>query len=266
MRGLAITIQSAGYRGRSVLTDLSLPVIAPGCLAAIVGPNAAGKSTLMKAIAGLCQMRGKIALDAEDLGALRPVDRMRKTAYLPQIPPQPTSLLAYETVLGVLRATRQDLGRAAAAQAVEAVFDSLRIHEIALYPLSEMSGGQRQMVGLAQVMVRAPRLLLLDEPTSALDLHWQLDVIRAVREATRRDGVIALMAIHDLNLAIRTADRVIVLAAGKVLADGLPEEAISASILRRAYGVDARIERCSRGTPIILIDGPAAQGPSPEER
>lgn len=260
---LSIDIQSAGYRGRAVLSGLSLSPIEAGSLVAVVGPNAAGKSTLLKAIAGLIRARGKVMLNGEDLMRVPLGDRVRHVAYLPQSLPQATPLVAYEAVLSAVRATRQDLARHAAEDAVESVFTELGIRDLALRPLGEMSGGQRQMVGLAQIMARAPRLMLLDEPTSALDLHWQMDVIASVRAATRRDGAIALMAMHDINLAIRACDAVVVLAEGRVLADGVPETVLTPEILRGAYGVDARVERCSRGTPFILIDGAgprAAQG------
>jgi iron complex transport system ATP-binding protein len=263
MTGLEIDIASAGYRARNVLTDIALSPIPPGSLVAVIGPNAAGKSTLLKAIAGLVRAQGSARLDGEDLLRQRLGDRVRNVAYLPQSLPQPTPLVAYEAVFSAVRATRPELSKAGAEAAVERVFTDLGLRDIALRPLAEMSGGQRQMIGLAQLMARAPRLMLLDEPTSALDLHWQMDVIEAVRTATRRDGAIALLAIHDINLAIRACDSVVVIADGRLLADGPPAEVLDAGILRAAYGVEARIERCSRGTPFILIDGAvegAAQG------
>jgi iron complex transport system ATP-binding protein len=255
MSGLEIAIASAGYRGRNVLTDVAVSSIAPGSLVAVIGPNAAGKSTLLKAIAGLVQAEGRVTLDGADLLQQRLGDRVRNVAYLPQSLPQATPLVAYEAVFSAVRATRPELSKAGAEAAVERVFNELGIRDIALRPLTEMSGGQRQMIGLAQLMARAPRLMLLDEPTSALDLHWQMDVIEAVRAATRHDGAIALIAVHDINLAIRACDAVIVIADGRVLADGAPAEVLNPAILRAAYGVEARIERCSRGTPFILIDG-----------
>lgn len=257
MSGLSIDIASAGYRGRNVLSDIEVARLPPASLAALVGPNAAGKSTLLKALAGLISARGSAFFEDRDLLRMPLAERVRTVAYLPQSLPQSSPLVAYEAVLSAVRATRAELSRRGAEDAVERVFTELGIRDLALRALSEMSGGQRQMIGLAQIMARAPRLMLLDEPTSALDLHWQMDVIAAVRRATRQSGITALIAVHDINLAIRSCDIVIVIADGRLLAAGPPNEILTADIIRRAYGVEARIEHCSRGKPFILIDGAA---------
>jgi iron complex transport system ATP-binding protein len=226
----------------------------PGTLAAVVGANAAGKSTLLKAIAGLRPAQGQVLLDDEDLGRLSLNARLARVGYLPQFLPQGTALVAYEAIVSALRASRHDLTAAEAESAVERVFDSLALRPLALRRLDELSGGQRQMVGLAQAMVRDPRLLLLDEPTSALDLRWQLHVLETVRSLTRNHQAVGLIAIHDLNLALRFCDRVIVLGDGGLLAAGTLDEVFDAQLLRRAYGVDGRVERCSLGYRIVLVD------------
>lgn len=252
--GLEVRDLSAGYGAREVLSGLSLPLLPPGTLAAVVGANAAGKSTLLKALAGLRPARGEVLLDGEDLGRLDLGRRLARVGYLPQLLPQGTALVVYEAVLSALRASRRELAADAAEAAVERVFDSLSLRPLALRRLDELSGGQRQMVGLAQTMVRDPRLLLLDEPTSALDLRWQLHVLETVRDLTRRHAAVGLIAIHDLNLALRFCDRVIVLGDGCLLAVGAPDEVFDAEVLRRAYGVEGRVERCSLGYRVVLVD------------
>ena len=134
------------------------------------------------------------------------------------------------------------------------VFATLGLDALALRPLNELSGGQRQMIGLAQVLVRAPRLLLLDEPTSALDLRWQLQVLQAVRTLVSKGQTLAMIAVHDLNLALRFCDRIVVLGQGRVLASGRPADVLTPALLRTAYGVRARVERCALGHPIVLAD------------
>ncbi|MBO6852024.1 MAG: ABC transporter ATP-binding protein, partial [Marinobacter sp.] len=141
---------------------------------------------------------------------------------------------------------------------IETVFATLGIRDLALRSLAEMSGGQRQMVVLAQVLVRQPGLMLLDEPTSALDLHWQLNVLNAVHAATWQRGAIALVASHDLNLALRFCDQVLVLSPGGHACLGRPQDTLTPALLARTYGIEARIERCSRGHPIVLADRPLA--------
>lgn len=255
---------TAGYRRRPVFRDLTLPAIEPGSLVAVVGPNAVGKSTLLKSLAGLLPVQGRVELDGQDLTALAPAMRVHRIGYLPQPLPQAIPLVAYETVLSAFRSARGGWSREQTEQAIERVFDTLGIRSLALRRLSEMSGGQRQMVGLAQVLVRQPQLMLLDEPTSALDLHWQLNVLNAVKAATSGTGAIAMVASHDLNLALRYCDQVLVLAPGGRAVMGEPEEVLTPELLARTYHIDARIERCSRGHPIVLADRPVMPVPIQE--
>lgn len=252
--GLTFEQLSAGYPGRPVLHGVDLPAVPPGTLVAVVGPNAVGKSTLLKAIAGLRPMQGRIALDGAALTDLPPRERLRTVGYLPQALPQSSSLMAYEAWHSALRASRGAWSAAQRESAIEAVVAELGLQALALRRLDELSGGQRQMIGLAQVLVRAPRLLLLDEPTSALDLRWQLQVLQAVRQRVQQHGSVGLVAVHDLNLALRFCQRVLVLGGGTVLAQGDPAHVLTPGLLRQAYGVQARVERCSQGHLLVLAD------------
>lgn len=245
---------SAGYRGRRVIAGLDLPMITPGTLVALVGPNAAGKSTLLKAIAGLLPTSGDVRLDGEALPALSLAERLRRVGYLPQTLPQASSLVAYESLLAALRTAMPELPLSQAEKTIEQVFDEMGLRELAFRRLGELSGGQRQMLGLAQVIARQPRLMLLDEPTSALDLRWQLKVLTRVRRAAEAEGAIVVFAIHDLNLALRFCDQIVVLKRGEVLAAGEPDAVLDAALLNRAYGVEGRVERCSLGFHIVLVD------------
>lgn len=260
---MSLTLQSlsVGYRRHRVFSELTLPEVPAGSLVAVVGPNAVGKSTLLKAIAGLLPVEGGMALGGEALSGLADHQRIRRIGYLPQPLPQAIPLVAYETVFSACRSARGDWSREDTEQAIEGVFDVLGIRELALRRLSEMSGGQRQMIGLAQVLVRKTPLMLLDEPTSALDLHWQLNVLNAVRDATVRDNAIALVASHDLNLALRFCDQILVLGPGGDAVLGEPEQVLTPALLERTYGIEARIERCSRGLPMVLADRPLSVGP-----
>ncbi|MBL1379088.1 ABC transporter ATP-binding protein [Zobellella iuensis] len=248
---LRIENLKVGYRHRTVLEGLSPRPVAPATLVGVIGRNGAGKSTLLKTIAGLLPGQGLVHFGDRPLDATQ---RARTLGYLPQSLPQPSSLLAYETVYSACRAAHGGLDKEQLEQNMESVFSRLGIRELALRRLDQLSGGQRQMIGLAQVLVRQPRLLLLDEPTSALDLHWQLNVLQCVQQFSRELGTLSLVAIHDINLALRFCDELWVLAGGGLLAQGPARDLLTPAVLRTAYGVEARVERCSLGLPMVLCD------------
>lgn len=234
-----------------VMESLSLEPIEPGAMVAVLGSNGVGKSTLIRALAGMHKATGEARLGDQALLGIAPWRQRARVGYLPQHLPQATSLLAYELLQGACRAR----GAAGDTDArISAVLSRLGIESLALRRLSELSGGQRQLVGLAQVLVSEPRLLLLDEPTSALDLRWQLRVLQVVRELTHEQGCIALVACHDLNLALRHCDRLLLLAPDGSYRLGTADQVLDAGWLRLAYGVEARIERCSAGWPLVLAD------------
>lgn len=252
--GLTLRRLTLAYGRLTVLREFDLPAIASGKVVGVLGANAAGKSTLLRALAGLVPYRGEAHLDGRSIAGMGHRARAGLVGYLPQALPHGSTLVAYEAVVSAFRAVRGDLSRSAVDRAVEDVFDRLGIRHLAFRPLGRMSGGQRQMVGLAQVIVRRPRLMLLDEPTSALDLRWQLIVLRTVREIVATEAGIGLIALHDINLALRHCDRIVLLGGGELIACGAPREAITPESLRRAYGIDARVERGSDGIPIVLAD------------
>lgn len=250
---LQISNLCSGYRQRAVLDNISLPPVEPGSLVALIGPNGVGKSTMVRALAGLQLASGQMMLAGDDLASLTPRERQRRVAYLPQTLPQATSLVVYEMLLGATYLSgehEQDRIQAGIARVAAA----LGIEALLLRRLAELSGGQRQMVGLAQVLVRRAPLLLLDEPTSALDLRWQLNVLDVVRSYVREQQAIALVASHDLNLALRFADQVIMLAPRGDCRMGESLEVVTPEALRSCYGVIARVETCSQGYPMVLVD------------
>ncbi len=256
--GLHITHLSTGYRGRSVIENLSLPPLRPGEVHSLLGPNAAGKSTLMRAIAGLQPAQGEVSLNGRSLMGLSLAEHARHITYMPQTLPQGVALTVLETVIGALRASpigEQTLDTEALALRAIAVLERVGIQGLAMRGLDQLSGGQRQLVSLAQALVREPQVLLLDEPISALDLHHQWRVMQLVHELSRERQMIVLMVLHDLQVAARWSDGVVLLADGKVAASGSATEAITPQVLADVYAVQARIEHCSAGSLQIMVDG-----------
>lgn len=254
-RGLDVNNVSAGYPGRPVIRDLSLPLIAAGETVALVGPNAAGKSTLLRALAGLQPATGSIRLDGRELSDLPLAEQAKIVTYMPQTLPQGVALTVLETVIAALRASpvRSEMTDDEVAEAY-AVLERIGIANLAMEGIDRLSGGQRQLAALAQALVRAPSLLLLDEPTSALDLNHQLRVLNLVRDIAGERDMIAVLVLHDLQAAARTADRVVVLSRGAIAAQGKPAEAITPDILADVYQVRARVDQCELGTLRIMVD------------
>jgi iron complex transport system ATP-binding protein len=221
---------------------VSCTVEAGECLA-VLGRNGAGKTSLVRGLAGLLPARGRILLDGSDIARAGPAERSRLIGYVAQGVAQ---LSAQLTVFDLLLLA-QNGGQFAWAAPPESLRRAQEMIELlGLQPLArrtpgEMSGGQRQMVALALALVRRPRILLLDEPTSALDLANQLHLLELVREHTRLAGMATVMVLHDLNLATRYADAVLMLEGGAPAFAGPVEEALTRERLARIYGVDCHI-------------------------
>jgi iron complex transport system ATP-binding protein len=239
------------YGRQEVLSGITTPVMKGGEVTAVIGPNAAGKSSLFRRIAGLLGGPGEV-----DVGGLRDGDASGGICYMPQDTSVNTVLTVYESILLARKQGSSPRVGDEDLEAVDDVIGSLRIQNIAFRGLCELSGGQRQLVSLAQTLVRNPKILLLDEPTSALDLHRQVEVLALIRGLSRKRQICVVLAVHDLNQVLRVADRVVVIDAGTMVRCGPAETVITPDLLRDIYKVDGRIERCSRLCAQVIIDGP----------
>ena len=265
MSGLHIHDLSVNYGKRQVLVSLDAGPLPRGHVTALLGPNGSGKSTLLRTLAGLTSASsGFLSLDGETLALSAVSARSHSVVYLPQALPAGVRLQVLESVLVAARATRggSRLARgqhhASNLDHVEhahAVLQRLGIAALAARSLDELSGGQRQLVGIAQALVREPQVLLLDEPLSALDLNHQFHVMQVLREVTRERGIVTVVVLHDINVAMRACDRAMLLHDGHVVHFGPPQDVVTAASLARVFGVLARIEPCSRGHHQVLIDG-----------
>jgi iron complex transport system ATP-binding protein len=247
---VSIQLQDLGasYGQRSIISGVSTARFVGGQVVAVVGPNAAGKSTLFKRIAGLIDGPGQVILQGSTKGS-------QAISYMPQGLNASARLTVYESVL----LARKQLSPAWAVQddelaLVEEMLAALGITGLSMRNLGELSGGQQQLVSIAQTLVREPDVLLMDEPTSALDMHRQVQVLNFMQALARKRQVIVFIALHDLNQALRFADQVLVIADGTAQGSGPCHQVINARMLREVYKVEASIERCSRGQPHILID------------
>lgn len=237
----------ARYGRKVIYTEASTPVVDGGVLTALVGPNAAGKSTLFRRIAGQIPGAGNIYLTGAGSEDLR---------YMPQDTSMTAALSVYESVIlalkqggGGWRMSSSELA------AVDGVLARLRIEDLAELQLTELSGGQRQLVSIAQTLVTEPKVLLMDEPTSALDLYRQYEVLEVLRAYVAEKNAVALLALHDLNQVMRACTTTIAVAKGQVIAVGPTLEVLQPTLIGQLYGIDARVENCSRGCPMLIVDG-----------
>lgn len=219
MVSLQLKDVGARYGRKPTLLGVSTQAFRSGEIVAVIGPNAAGKSTLFKRIAGLLSGPGDVTLSDTSKGK-------KAISYMPQDTSANAVLTVYESIL----LARKQGSRWSVAEAdlrfIDQVMDALHIRPIAFRDLGALSGGQRQLVSVAQTLVREPDVMLMDEPTSALDLHRQVEVLGFMQAQARRKGMIVLIAIHDLNQALRFADQVLLIAEGRMAACGAPLEVI----------------------------------------
>ncbi|ACS86534.1 ABC transporter ATP-binding protein [Musicola paradisiaca] len=253
--GLSIAHFHAGYPRHAVISDLSVPLLPRGKITVLLGPNGSGKSTLLRALAGLGPAQGELRLDDVNLMQLPFAKRAEKVVYLPQSLPAGVHLHVLESIIVAQRASGSLTPHSSNQDDVMLLLKQLGIEHLALSYLDQLSGGQKQLVGLAQSLIRHPSLLLLDEPLSALDLNYQFHVMDLVRQETRKRNIVTVVVVHDINIALRHGDHILMLKNGQVIADGVPDEVISEESLATVYGVRGRIERCSRGIPQVMIDG-----------
>jgi iron complex transport system ATP-binding protein len=242
--------------GRATLLDCVDLGIRGGEALAIVGPNGAGKSTLLRLLsADLMPSAGAVRLQGRDLRAYAPAELALRRAMLSQHVTVSFPFTVHEIVAMGCGGTSGAASRALVDSAIDEVgLDALRDRE-----LPTLSGGEQQRAHLARVLVQltcgerihGPGILLLDEPTSSLDLRHQIALVE-IAQRRARNGTAVVAVLHDLNLAVRFADRIVVLDHGKVAADGTPDETISSEIVRRTFEIDVVVERTSEGLPFVL--------------
>ncbi|HEY7671632.1 MAG TPA: ABC transporter ATP-binding protein [Gammaproteobacteria bacterium] len=243
----ALTVR---YRDRVAVRPSSI-ALARGTVVALVGPNGAGKSSLLKAIAGLVPCTGTVQAGEQALST-SPRSRARTIAYLPQSPAAHWPMKVRDLVaLGRLphRAFGSAL-RPEDAAAIDAAMRETGVTALAERAVDELSGGELSRVQLARALaVRAP-ILLVDEPVAALDPYHQLEIMHVLTDYAARDALVVAV-LHDLTLAARFAHRVIVMHEGEVVADGRPEQVLSAETLRRYYHVEPFLSHVA-GQPLVV--------------
>ena len=254
---MSARLELAGVAARlgphAVLAGVDLSV-APGEVVGVLGRNGAGKTTLLRVACGaLAPDAGRVLLDGQEIDSLDRRARARSVALVPQDTLVPFPFSVAELVLmgrtphlgflGFEGAHDLDVARAA--------LDRMGIAALADRSVLTLSGGERQLAMVARALAQQPRLLLLDEPTAFLDLRHRLEVLTVVRELAAA-GASALVVSHDLGIAARFCDRLVVLGGGQILASGVPSEVLTPETLRAAFGIEAEVSLATDGVPVVV--------------
>lgn len=252
---LRLSHVSVAYGPRRALQEVDLEV-SRGEFLALTGPNGSGKSTLLRAALGLVAPTiGSVELFGTPLQRLSIRERAHRVAWVPQEEPLREDVPLSRYVLYGRYAAHGTFGRETEA---DRTLVASALHEVGLADrgtdgVFSLSGGERQRAVLARALSQGAPLVLLDEPTTHLDIGHQLDLLHRVRALVRDRGLTAVAALHDLNLAARFADRIVVLARGRCVADGSANEVLSSELLARVWGIDADLRQDpSTGLPYLI--------------
>ena len=245
------------YRSAPVIREVTFGV-RPHQILAILGPNGVGKTTLLKCMNAILKPKaGSIFVDEIDLLRADRMEIARKVGYVPQRC-EAGRLTAFDAILLGRRPHIRWNVTEADLRIVEAAIRMLSLEDLSLRYIDEMSGGELQKVSIARALVQEPRVLLLDEPTSSLDLKNQLDILGIVRSVVTDHDVAAVMTMHDLNMALRYADRFIFLKEGVIHAAGGPG-VVTPKTIEAVYGVPVTVERYN-GFRVVVPLAPESAG------
>ena len=244
-----------GYGATPVVADLSVE-IADGAVTAIVGPNACGKSTLLRGLARLMKpVDGQVILNGHDITRLHTRDVARRLGLMPQTSIAPDGITASDLVARG-RFPHQRVFRQWSTDDEEAVTTALAaagVTDLAGRQVDELSGGQRQRVWVAMLLAQETPVILLDEPTTYLDIAHQIELLELLVSLSRERGRTVVAVLHDLNHACRFADQIVAMKAGRVIAKGAPGEVITPELIEQVYGIACQIiADPETGTPLVI--------------
>jgi iron complex transport system ATP-binding protein len=231
---------SLGYGKQTVLRNISFEA-GPGEMLGIIGPNGSGKSTLIRGITRIIEPScGNIFLDGSNIYDMNRQKLAQLVSAVPQNPTLPESFTALEVVLmgrtphlGLLRYEgKKDLA------IVKRVMEATKTLDFAERRVGELSGGERQRLTIARALAQEPKIILMDEPTANLDINYQIETLDLARQLCRKQKLIVVVTLHDLNLASQYCDRLVVLSDGTVYCQGIPQTVINAQTIKEVYGAE----------------------------
>lgn len=251
-KSLSVFDLGFSYRSTPVLKDISFKIDEPS-LVSIVGPNGVGKSTLVQCINRvLTPGQGKVLLNGMDVGTMSYKEISKLMGYVPCVA---TSTFPITVIDAVMMGRHPHAKFGSFDEDMKICYDTLDelgISDLAMRQMNELSAGQHQKVMIAKGLVQKPELLILDEPTANLDMKHQMTVTKLLRDTSRKERTMVLMICHDLNIAAKYSDRILVMSKGTIYKDGSPTEVITPEMLKQVYDIDAEVIM-DLGKPHILL-------------
>jgi iron complex transport system ATP-binding protein len=265
---LSVRDLHAGYGHRAVLRGVDLDA-ARGELVAVIGPNGCGKTTLLRAVAGVLPFQGEIDVDGKGVRGTSPRNLARRVAVVTQGVALPQGFSAFQVAL-MGRTPHLRLLQSEGRHDIDVVRSAMEradCWDLRDRPVEELSGGERQRVVIARALAQEPDLLLLDEPTSHLDVQHQVETFRLVAELCREQHLAVVAVVHDLTLAAMFADRVALMSDGRVIACGAPADVLQPHTIEAVYGIAVRVlAHPVTGRPIVVPEAAALSDAGTQSR
>lgn len=238
--------------GKDILMDIST-CFREGEVTTIIGPNGAGKSTLLKTMTGfLTSSKGEVKLNGTPLSTISLKERARRMSYVPQATTLAFPLTVKEMVLHGRRPHLKWGTSKKDYWIVSSLLKKLQIDELADRFIDEISGGQKQKAAIARALAQETEIVMFDEPTSALDIRYEYEVLQISHELAKKEGRTVVMVLHDLELAARFSDKMILINDGEITCQGAPSQVLTQEHMRQVYKVDTIIEQGTRGMKITV--------------
>lgn len=265
LQAQSVSVRFGGNGANNVLNDVTCQA-APRSVTALIGPNGSGKSTLLRCLAGALRPRaGNVLLDGEPILRLRAARRAARLAYVPQNNPVGFDFTVRELVRLGVSANPTVLPAKSTEERVARALDVLDLAPLAERSLLALSGGEQQRAAIARALAQDTPYLLLDEPTAHLDLRYQSALLDLMRRFARERGRAVLVVLHDLNHAAACADRLVLLDAGRVAAEGAPADVLTSDLLGHVYQTPVSVRPDSvTGRLLVSADLPGPVSPRPQ--
>jgi iron complex transport system ATP-binding protein len=257
MINLAVENITLSYNHHPVVEDFSF-TLQPGEIVGLIGPNGCGKTSIIKAVSRILGLKsGTIKLNGEDIYLYPRSNFARILGVVPQNPFIPDTFTVFEVVL-LGRNPHLGMFRTESTHDMAVVWKAMKqtgVDALAARRMGELSGGEKQRVTIARVLAQEPSAILLDEPTANLDISHQMEILKLIRKLCRRNNLLVMVAIHDLNMAAQYCDRLILVKGGRVYSQGTPWEVITEQNIREVYGAASTVyPHPENKRPVVLVN------------